>query len=418
MIGFRFIEDEVRRVLLDDSDWFLKYSALRDLVEPNLMTASMDHLTQIIDSDTNPMVKAYAIWLAFLSNIDQVHRVNLVNASFENRNVFVKKVGIYLWQLYGLDGVRTTSLPQYLRDKFITSEVRTDIEECHRILSSLFRTPLNPDFPLESVFGNLDEVTPLFKAAWATREQGVNTFVRNVYTITARLLNGYMKSQDSSYEEILDLQSIRETYFLDNVLVDGTRILESYWHDVNSGTRLSNGKQTPILSNIIPIYVHYLGLLHKSYLGKEMRKDIFISYSHKDEEWRERMKVHLTPFFRNTDITVWDDKHIKPGQGPDQEIKAALDRAKVAILLVSANFMASNYIDKNELPEIFYAARNEGLIIIWIAVGPTKAWKKSLLKNFQCAHEDPDTPLMSRSEAESETVLAEIADYIDDLLKA
>ena len=71
------------------------------------------------------------------------------------------------------------------------------------------------------------------------------------------------------------------------------------------------------------------------------RTKIFISYSHADKEWLDRLRRHLKPLVREGDLDCWDDTHIRPGDDWKQEIENALDTAQVAVLLISADFFAS-----------------------------------------------------------------------------
>src|SRR5690606_9699448 len=105
---------------------------------------------------------------------------------------------------------------------------------------------------------------------------------------------------------------------------------------------------------------------------------------------------------------------IKPGQDWDQEIKDALQRAKVAILLVSKDFLASNYIHHNELPEILTASQSDNLTIIWIAVSPS-GYKVTPIGKLQCAHSNPDKALSEIPSPKRQAIFVAIADYVASL---
>src|SRR5262245_19852962 len=71
--------------------------------------------------------------------------------------------------------------------------------------------------------------------------------------------------------------------------------------------------------------------------------EIFISYSHKDEVLRKRLETHLIGLKRAGLITVRHGRNISPGVLWEKEIEKYLSNAQIVLLLVSANFIASDY---------------------------------------------------------------------------
>src|SRR3954454_10889625 len=84
-----------------------------------------------------------------------------------------------------------------------------------------------------------------------------------------------------------------------------------------------------------------LYLLHFVAPKVSVTKPIFISYSHKDAEWLEKLKQFLKPLEDKNLIRVWDDTEIRPGAEWLAEIRKALGAARVAVFLVTQDFLNS-----------------------------------------------------------------------------
>ncbi|MDQ3151386.1 MAG: TIR domain-containing protein [Actinomycetota bacterium] len=79
---------------------------------------------------------------------------------------------------------------------------------------------------------------------------------------------------------------------------------------------------------------------------------VFVSYSHADAEWVQRLEVLLKPVVRARRLRVWADSHIRIGNDWHRDITAAIERTRVALLLVSGDFLASDFIMDEELPAL------------------------------------------------------------------
>jgi hypothetical protein len=150
---------------------------------------------------------------------------------------------------------------------------------------------------------------------------------------------------------------------------------------------------------------------------KEEIKTVFISYSHEDISYLKRLSVHLRPFEKNELIDLWVDTKIKVGEKWKEKIKQALDKAALAILLISADFLASDFIVDNELPPLLQAAEEKGKLILPVILKPCRFTRDENLSKFQAIN-DPKIPLSRMDENDREEVYVKIADYIDSMVKS
>ncbi|MCP4691876.1 MAG: toll/interleukin-1 receptor domain-containing protein, partial [Desulfobacterales bacterium] len=97
---------------------------------------------------------------------------------------------------------------------------------------------------------------------------------------------------------------------------------------------------------------------------------IFISYSHKDEVWKDRLKPHLVMLEKAGRITVWDDRKITPSGEWYPEIKDAMEKAAVAVCLISADYLASDFCVKEEIPYFLDRRKKDGMPILPVLVHP------------------------------------------------
>lgn len=150
---------------------------------------------------------------------------------------------------------------------------------------------------------------------------------------------------------------------------------------------------------------------------KSPLKSIFISYSHKDTQYLERLNVHLKPLQRKGLIKVWSDQQLQLGDKFTSIIQTELENAAIAILLVSADFLASDFIINNELPPLLKAAENKGTKIIPVIVKPCRFQREESISQFQASN-DPINPLCKLQEWEQESVFEKVSQMIEFFLSS
>ena len=145
------------------------------------------------------------------------------------------------------------------------------------------------------------------------------------------------------------------------------------------------------------------------------RNQVFISYSREDSMWLNKIKTFLKPFERNDTIHVWEDTRIKTGRDWRQEIENALQKTKIAVLMLSKNFLASDFIINNELPHLLSAAEKNGTIIMPIILKPCNFTRFPDLCKFQSVNK-PSKTLVEMDEGEQDRLLSKLTeDILDEL---
>jgi hypothetical protein len=118
--------------------------------------------------------------------------------------------------------------------------------------------------------------------------------------------------------------------------------------------------------------------------------------------------VHLKPLERTDVVDCWNDTRIAPGSNWQEEIRQALASTKVAVLLISADFLASDYIADHELPPLLEAAERGGAVILPVILSPCLFQETPELSRFQAVN-DPARPLVDLPPGEQEQVFLKVA---------
>ncbi|MDP3182768.1 MAG: toll/interleukin-1 receptor domain-containing protein [Desulfobaccales bacterium] len=143
---------------------------------------------------------------------------------------------------------------------------------------------------------------------------------------------------------------------------------------------------------------------------------IFISYSHKDEAWKDHLVSHLKVLEYQDRLQTWDDRQINAGQDWYQEIETALNAASIALLLISRHSLTSDFILKEEVFRLLKRSAAEGVRLFSVIVSPC-AWQDiDWLARFQVRPKD-GRPLSGGTAFEIDTHLLAIAREVDDLCR-
>ncbi|HVI43177.1 MAG TPA: TIR domain-containing protein, partial [Anaerovoracaceae bacterium] len=112
---------------------------------------------------------------------------------------------------------------------------------------------------------------------------------------------------------------------------------------------------------------------------------------------------------RDYNIAYWYDRKIQSGENWDEAIRKHMSRAKIALLLVSQNFIASDFIHNEELPELTKAAKEDGALLLWLPISHC-TWELTSVADFQSAVDtNPSHPLSEMTKAEKDLIYKKLS---------
>lgn len=149
----------------------------------------------------------------------------------------------------------------------------------------------------------------------------------------------------------------------------------------------------------------------------EKKPTVFISYSHKDEEWKERFVTHLGVLHNEGLLDLWEDRRIAAGDEWYQEIEEAMNAASIAVMLVSANFLNSKFILTEEVPRLLQHRAEKSLRVFPVIIKPFALETVGWLRRLQLRPKDA-RPLSAGNENQIDSDLASIATEIYLLLRS
>lgn len=105
------------------------------------------------------------------------------------------------------------------------------------------------------------------------------------------------------------------------------------------------------------------------------RPRVFISYSHRDEVWKDKLLPHLKALEQaGVGMVVWQDRQIDPGEHWYPAIEQAMADAAAAVLLISADYLASDFCIKEEVPYLLAQQEQRSMLLIPVLIRRC-AWK-------------------------------------------
>ena len=128
--------------------------------------------------------------------------------------------------------------------------------------------------------------------------------------------------------------------------------------------------------------------------------EVFVAYSHRDEELRDELAKHLVILERQGVIAAWHDRRILPGDEWEHEIGAHVNTARMILLLVSPDFLASDYCYGVEVRRAMERHEARGARVIPVILRAV-LWKNAPFGKLQALPTDaiPVTSWANRDEA-------------------
>lgn len=141
---------------------------------------------------------------------------------------------------------------------------------------------------------------------------------------------------------------------------------------------------------------------------------VFLSYSHVDEEFKNKLDIHFAPLKRSNKIETWNDRKLVPGTLFDDEIRKHLCEDEIIILLISADFINSDYCYEIEMMKALERMKNSDTIVIPIILRPC-LWKETPLKDIQALPKN-GTPISKYPDADD--AYLEIVQSVNNIIES
>lgn len=122
-------------------------------------------------------------------------------------------------------------------------------------------------------------------------------------------------------------------------------------------------------------------------LEPEAPIEVFISFSHKDDELMEALCAHLATLRRQGKITAWYDRAVEAGEEWEAHILSKLESARIILMLISASFMASDYCYDIEMQRAMQRHEAGTVRVIPVILRPVD-WEGTPFRKLKALPED------------------------------
>jgi tetratricopeptide (TPR) repeat protein len=144
-------------------------------------------------------------------------------------------------------------------------------------------------------------------------------------------------------------------------------------------------------------------------MGAPLR--VFISYSPEDAALKGELVKQLRVLERSGLVDVWSDDQIEPGANWRDEIDQRIKSSDVALLLVSASYLSSPFLNDSEIPELLKQREAAGLVVIPVILGDCLWQHNPALAPFQPLPKNAK-PISRHKENKRAKALAEVAEAV------
>ena len=138
--------------------------------------------------------------------------------------------------------------------------------------------------------------------------------------------------------------------------------------------------------------------------------EVFCCYAREDQEMLEQLKKHLTPLQRQGQITIWSDTNLNAGVEWEKELHRHLESADIILLLISPDFMASDYCYSTEMRRAIERHDQGRAHVVPIILRPT-FWRGAPFAKIQVLPKDA-RPVKDKGWFDSDEAFNDITERI------